>query len=292
VVAAAAVVLGAQVVQGIEVVVQNDSLVGDDTGAIVWSFSAGEQAAAWLTSPCDGTIVAVQVLWRSPMASSADAIEENIFIYDGDAGEFPTPGPILQTIQAPMLTDGVLNEYRFLDENQTIPINVPVTAGQEFVVALEFSNEAGPPADPSIVRDTDGSTPGKNTFLLLPGFWLDAQLLGINGDWVIRAVVDCDPVGACCSDVGSCVLETQDDCANQIGGAWQGPETICPDDCVAPCVGDIDGDGDTDVFDFGIFAPNFGATGLPPFTGGDLDGDGDVDVFDFGFFAPDFGCSQ
>jgi hypothetical protein len=59
---------------------------------------------------------------------------------------------------------------------------------------------------------------------------------------------------------------------------------------VATCVGDLDGDADTDVFDFAIFAPSFGSTGLTPFTGGDLDGDGDVDVFDFGLFAPDFGC--
>lgn len=57
------------------------------------------------------------------------------------------------------------------------------------------------------------------------------------------------------------------------------------------CIGDIDGDGDTDVFDFGYFATNFGRTDLAPGTGGDLDGDGDVDVFDFALFGPDFGCS-
>jgi hypothetical protein len=56
------------------------------------------------------------------------------------------------------------------------------------------------------------------------------------------------------------------------------------------CTGDMDGDGDVDVFDFGIFAPNFGSTGHTPFTNGDLDGDGDVDVFDFAIFAPNFGC--
>jgi hypothetical protein len=56
------------------------------------------------------------------------------------------------------------------------------------------------------------------------------------------------------------------------------------------CAGDLDTDADTDVFDFGLFAVSFGATGLPPSTGGDLDGDGDVDVFDFGLFAADFGC--
>lgn len=56
------------------------------------------------------------------------------------------------------------------------------------------------------------------------------------------------------------------------------------------CPGDLDGDADTDIFDFGMFALNFGTSGLAPYTGGDMDGDGDVDVLDFGVFAGDFGC--
>jgi hypothetical protein len=55
------------------------------------------------------------------------------------------------------------------------------------------------------------------------------------------------------------------------------------------CIGDLDGDGDTDIFDFGIFAAHFAMT-VPVGTNGDLDGDGDVDIFDFGLFAPDFAC--
>ena len=55
------------------------------------------------------------------------------------------------------------------------------------------------------------------------------------------------------------------------------------------CAGDIDGDDDTDVFDFGVFTSNFGDD-VPCGTLGDLDLDGDVDVFDFGVFGPDFGC--
>jgi hypothetical protein len=62
-----------------------------------------------------------------------------------------------------------------------------------------------------------------------------------------------------------------------------------PDAC-RPCFGDVDGDGDTDVFDFAELADAFGATGLDPFTGGDLDGDGDADALDFAELAADFGC--
>ncbi len=58
---------------------------------------------------------------------------------------------------------------------------------------------------------------------------------------------------------------------------------------VCGCIGDIDGDCDTDVFDFAVFAGNFGQI-VPPGTGGDMDGDGDVDVLDFGLFGGNFGC--
>ena len=60
-----------------------------------------------------------------------------------------------------------------------------------------------------------------------------------------------------------------------------------------PCVGDIDGDGDTDVFDFGEFAAAFGsALGDPEYNpAADLDGNEAIDVFDFGLFATDFGCT-
>jgi hypothetical protein len=56
------------------------------------------------------------------------------------------------------------------------------------------------------------------------------------------------------------------------------------------CAGDIDGDGDTDVFDFGILAANFGQA-VTPGTNGDLDNNGTVNVFDFAIFAADFGCA-
>jgi hypothetical protein len=57
------------------------------------------------------------------------------------------------------------------------------------------------------------------------------------------------------------------------------------------CAGDVNGDGSTDVFDFGDLASNFGAGPDATREQGDLNGDGFVDVFDFGDLAADFGCA-
>jgi hypothetical protein len=65
-------------------------------------------------------------------------------------------------------------------------------------------------------------------------------------------------------------------------GAYEAPGSACR--------ADLDGDDDTDIFDFAILADTFGATGLEPFTGGDINGDGNVDTFDFADLASDFGC--
>ncbi len=93
-----------------------------------------------------------------------------------------------------MLTDGVLNEYRHLDENMAVPVLVPVSTNETFVVALEFDMTVTA-TDPSVVRDVDGNQAGRNAIFarLAPGSytWFNSASLGVNGDWVIRAVVDC-----------------------------------------------------------------------------------------------------
>jgi hypothetical protein len=56
------------------------------------------------------------------------------------------------------------------------------------------------------------------------------------------------------------------------------------------CSGDVDGDGDTDVFDFSVLTANFGAGPGAARGQGDVTGDGFVDVFDFTTLTADFGC--
>ncbi len=178
-----------------ETTLQNDSLVDFGSAVVVTGFIAGGAAASWLTTPCAGDIRAVQVLWRSQTGTSGQTIHFAIDVYR--SGTFPSPGPLAETIAGPVLNDGVINEYRFLDENNVIPLIVPVTQGETIVVSLVFAETPPAPFGPSVVRDTNGIVPQRNTISsnFGAGFeWRSAESLGLTGDWVIRAVVDCDVI--------------------------------------------------------------------------------------------------
>ena len=172
-----------------EVTLQNDSLTDNSQGAILPGFAANEAAAAWLTSSCTGNIVAVDVLWRSLVGGAAQSVEKSIDIYG--AGTFPGTGNLLLSLPGPAMTDGVINEFRYLDEQQTIPISVPVTLGSTYAIVFSFANPPDQTQGPSIVADT-GCQQGKNA--LFSGAWYSSCTLGVSGDWVIRAVVDCENV--------------------------------------------------------------------------------------------------
>jgi hypothetical protein len=106
-----------------------------------------------------------------------------------------------------------------------MPLNVPVTNGQQFYVTLQFDN----PTDvggggPSVVRDT-GCQASKNVIYAIPGGWFNSCLLGVQGDFIIRAVINCQGTGACCLGSG-CIPVTQAACQSA-GGAYAGNGTTC-----------------------------------------------------------------
>ncbi len=217
----------------IEVVVYNDSLEDLQFATIVAGFIAGEEGGSRLTMPCDGNIVAVQVLWWAGDAGAPPHLGNNIWIRRGES--FPTPGVILEQLEGPVFQPFALNEFRFLDENQTLPLQVGVLAGQTLLVSVEFG-ESTLPTTGSVVRDNNGCQPGRNA-LFAPnlGGWLDfcSFPIFLQGDLVIRAVVDCqEPTGACCLTTGGC----QDgldagDCA-AISGTYQDDNSVCANvDC-------------------------------------------------------------
>ncbi|MCK4343078.1 MAG: hypothetical protein KAY37_15290 [Phycisphaerae bacterium] len=206
-----------------EVVVKNDSVVDFGQAVIVGNFLMGEQAGARLTSPCDGTIVAVQIIWLEGTPGHPQSLEEAIHIYTG-AG-FPIPGAELALLEGPVMTPGYINEFRYLDEAQTIPLEVPVIAGENFYVTLEFYN----PTDvgnggPSVVRDTDECQSNRNVLygdLGMGWNWYDFCML-ISGDLAIRAIIDCqEATGACCYANGNCANEIEEsDCQGEFGATW------------------------------------------------------------------------
>lgn len=172
-----------------EVTVRNDSLDDGGSASIIWGFAEGEAAASWLTSPCAGELRAVQVFWRSPMGGAAQSVQRSIEIHR--AGSFPDPGVVAETVLGPVLSDGVLNEWRYLDENNSIPLSVPLEQGETFVLSFTFEEAPIPYSGPSLTRDTDGIRPNRNAIRLQNGQWKAAEALGLNGDWVIRGVIDC-----------------------------------------------------------------------------------------------------
>jgi len=326
---AVGVLLGLVVAQsttlGDEVTVQNDSLVNGSTAAICPCFVGGEEAAVWLTSPCDGNIVAIQIFWRSIAGGAQVSLEDSIIVYEG--GNFPNPGAVKDSFDGPALQDGGLNEFRFEDENQTIPISIPVSAGEEFVVSLKFFNTNNSnPSLPSIVSDAAGCQSGKNAVKVNGTFWANACSLGVSGDWVIRAVIDCggEPIGAAClpdgtcmdgmteadtvaaggfwngagSDcsqvqcLGACFVPATEQClqfdlatCDLVGGIWAGPGTT---DCPDPCPADINGDGNLNFFDVSTFLTAFNSNN----SLADFNGDGSFDFFDVSAFLTAFslGC--
>jgi len=236
--------------QAAEQVVKNDSVTDGSLAIICPCFAVNECAAAWLTSPCNGNIVAVQIFWRSQYGGQPLSLEESITIYA--AGTFPTPGAIMQNnyppyqnavLEGPVLTDGVLNVFRYLDENSTIPIRIPVTTGQTFVVSLRFANANNvPPYElPSVVYDTNGCQAQKNTVRYASGTWVNACALGVSGDWMIRAIVDCqEPTGACCHASGVCENGKQQSECQAYGDVWSQGQTCAQVTCNARgacCVG-------------------------------------------------------
>lgn len=191
-----------------EVTVKNDSLVNFSSAIIEAGFVPGEKGASWLTSPCAGNIVAVQVFWLSLSGGSGQVLGGSIDIYR--AGTFPNPGALAQQINGPVLTDGVLNEYRYLDDNSTVPLIVPVAASETFVVAYRF-DQAPPGSGPSLVVDADGIQAGRNAIYANLGggsfAWVSSNFFSVPGDWVLRAVVNCQAAGSS-ADVAASISTT------------------------------------------------------------------------------------
>ena len=236
-----AVTLAAGPAPAAETEVRNDSLNPPDTGVVFGDFAVGEMAGVTLTSPCNGSIVAVRIFWL-PLGA-LETLEENIWIFDTAtaSGGSVHPGPVLLQLEGPVMTPGFMNEFRYLDGGGSVPIDVPVTNGQQFLVALEFgvATDVGG-GSASVVRDRDGCQSGRNWLYGRlsdddPYEWHNFCSAGLLGDIVIRVMVDCEePTGACCDSEAVCTNDVRESNCQGAGETFFVGQTCAQVTCPAP----------------------------------------------------------
>jgi hypothetical protein len=194
-----------------ETLLQNDGYVSGQPVAFQGGFVATEMAGSRFvpagTAPW--RVNRVQFLFGG--ASSTQTI--TLHVYDDTAGT-TIPGPEL--FAGDFAVTGSNNAMQEIDLTSN---NVRVTG--QFRVAIEFQH-SGPP---SVASDLDGTINATRNFIFSPSFpgWSPSNLVGLTGDWIIRAGVE--PVGLSYFTLAPCrVVDTRG--GAPIGGpVLQGQET-------------------------------------------------------------------
>ncbi len=217
---------------------------------------------------------------------------------DPDAGipgwSASVPPTAPQYGQSPVSADGDFSAFLFgqfpgdNSVNDTVLFqDLSVAAGEQIQVDAQVYQDPGDPLGPdnSLSVTLQFLDAGSNTLDTAAIVALDAA--SPQGVFIPVSVSGTAPTGTASARIN--FVYTQ---ANEGTGAALMDDVLVAVVPPPPCIGDLDGDGDTDVFDFGIFGPAFGSsTGDPNFiAAADFDNNGVIDVFDFGIFGPDFGC--
>jgi hypothetical protein len=163
-------------------IAQLDSWTSGQTAVFQGGFAAGETAAVRLVpaGPCPCQVDEVRFLF----GGAGGSYDVTIHIWD-DTAMTDVPGPELYSQTVP-----VTGTEDFMQSVDLHAANVMVSGA--FRVGLEFSHGGYP----SVARDTDGSIDFTSNFIDAQGLgWVQSWLLGLTGDWIIRAVLDEGPVG-------------------------------------------------------------------------------------------------
>lgn len=163
-------------------IAQLDGWTSGQVAVFQGGFVAGEAAAVRLapSGPCPCQVDEVRFLF----GGAGGTHDVTIRIWD-DSALTDAPGAELHSVTVP-----VTGTDEFL---QTVDLRAAgVMVSGPFRVGLEFTHAGYP----SVARDNDGSIDFSGNFIDAQGFgWVPSWLLGLSGDWIIRAVVDGGPVG-------------------------------------------------------------------------------------------------
>lgn len=170
----AAVIGGPNVAQA-QVLLQNDGFVTGSAAGFQAGFVSGEMAAVVLVPDGAGPhqITAVRLLFGGQ--TSTETITLRIYADTGAAD----PGAELFSGDFQLMgSDSAMHEINLISES--------VFVSGPFRVAIQFQHSGLP----AIARDDDGTINASRNFILAQGIgWVQSNLLGLTGDWVIRAMV-------------------------------------------------------------------------------------------------------
>lgn len=231
-----------------------DSVVPGGEAIVCPCFAVNEIAMTIHDVPSDGggevLLASVQIQWANLFSLPGTVMQGAIIIYDLNQDGTVDPSTLtpIAEFPNPQLTAGFLNQFDFAGR----PIVLPQS---RFGVGLRFSTStAGCFFCASIVNDTDGHADSPDTvrnWVFSAGRWLEAEGLGVSGDWVIRAIVE-----------------------------------VCEESQPDP---DLDGDGDVDGFDLALLLGQWGPCDDPEDCPADLDASGGVNGFDLAILLGEWG---
>ncbi len=239
--------------------------VGTGTTSVP-GFTPSEELAAILDAPADHypiEIVAIAVGWSSPGGGQPNSLESALKLYS--AG-LPNPGPAQFIAKGPVLVDGAINEF-----DVTGFVGNRIINSGPFMASLEILN-ASQSGGPAPLHDGAGCQPGQSAVKVNGSTWFDNCTLGVSGQWVIHVkyrrtecgITDCnnngihDPFEIAQGLAQDCNMNGIPDDCDIANGAPDINMNGVPDECEAPCVGDLNGDGDVDSGDLAELLASWG----------------------------------
>ncbi|MCD6500363.1 MAG: hypothetical protein J7M25_18865 [Deltaproteobacteria bacterium] len=170
-----ALLLFASEAEAATVTLQNDSFVSGGSVGCQAGFASGEMSGVTLGPVTNGFRVQnIQFVFGG--AQTQVTLTLHVYLDSGGTN------PGTELYHGDYQVTGADDSMQQIDVSSQ---NIVVPAGSSIRVALEVQHNGAP----GICRDMDGIHAGRN-WIYSSATWYDAQSLGVQGDWVMRAEVD------------------------------------------------------------------------------------------------------